>query len=255
LFLGYGFIKQKNILKDDDKKHKIKQYSAFFASALIPFIVIASIQVLYNFARFGSFFDFGIQYSLTINDFTKSQYHTDFVMIGLYNFLIAFPIIKPEFPYIFSNFSKLSVNGYYFAANYNAVGLFFRSLPMFGYFGTAKALRIMDKKQRLKFLLLVLPSCVIAPLIIIFSIWESGYGVRYCADFAWQMILGGCAVFYYLYINHYKAERQRLLQKFFVVAAVVAIFINFAMIYDYLPKNGFLESHFLSFKRLFDFWL
>ena len=59
--------------------------------------------MIYNYARFGSVFDFGIQYSLTINDFTAAQYHTHFVLIGFFNYLLAVPSFIPVFPFFDSS--------------------------------------------------------------------------------------------------------------------------------------------------------
>lgn len=58
--------------------------------------------MIYNYARFGSVFDFGIQYSLTINDFTAAQYHTHFVLIG-------FLIICLRYRRLFRYFRSLTV--------------------------------------------------------------------------------------------------------------------------------------------------
>lgn len=257
LFIGTGFFKNRLHAKETNK-NITKSTIAYLASALTCFVVIGSIQMLYNYARFGSFFDFGIQYSLTINDFTRAEYHTDFVTIGFWNYLFASPIIKPEFPFIFSNFSTLDTNGYYFIANKNAVGIFYRALPSLALFLSPFAFKVADKKKRLVPALLILAVCIICPLVIIFSIWESGYGVRYAADFAWQMILGGMIVIYYLFFK-FKLKNNnfanRFVTAFFVYSALVSLFINSALIYDYLNKAGYLESAFLSFERLFEFWL
>ncbi len=250
-FLVWGFFKHKAALPKERKEEMI----LYVVSSLICFVVIGGVQMWYNYARFGNPLDFGIQYSLTINDFTRSQYHTDFAMIGFYNFLFAFPIIKPEFPYIFSNYSTLDVNGYYFTANRNAVGLFIRALPTLGFAGSVAAWKQLEKKEKWQALTLLLPVCVIAPLVIIFSIWESGYGVRYCCDFAWQLILGGAAVLFFLYVKRAEGQTKRLMQGFFVAAAVVALAINGAMLYDYINKGNYLTTEFMSFERLFDFWI
>ena len=257
IFLAWGFFKHRKATSElypSDKKTMKNATVKYLIASFACYVVIGGIQMIYNYARFGSFFDFGIQYSLTINDFTRSQYHTDFVMIGLYNYLVTFPSVQPDFPYIFSNFSTLDTNGYYFVANRNAVGLLWRALPIFGYFGAGAALKTMTKEEKRQALTLLLPTCIIAPLIIIFSIWESGYGVRYCVDFAWQMILGGAAVLYMLYCRVANDQTRRLIEKFFMISMAVALVINGAMIYDYLNKGGFLTAEFLRFERLFDFW-
>jgi hypothetical protein len=179
------------------------------------------------------------------------------VAIGFWNFLFAFPIVRPEFPFVFSNFSTLDVNGYYFVANGNAIGLLWRALPMFAYFGAATAYRKLDKKVRRTALALLLPTCIIAPFIIIFSIWESGYGVRYSVDFAVQMIIGALLVIYTL-VDTCKQESKPVVksfvEKFFVIALFVAFVANFALIYDYIDTSGELTTQFLNFERIFEFW-
>ncbi len=255
IFLAFGYFKHREEVKASGTLSLRSATVKYILASVTSFAVIGGIQMLYNYARFGSILDFGIQYSLTINDFTRSQYHTDFVMIGLFNFLLAFPKVQPEFPYVASNFSNLSVNGYYFVANRNAVGLFWRSLPSLGYLGVVPAWRTLTRRERVQILCLALPLCVIAPLIIIFSIWESGYGVRYCCDFAWQFILGGAAILYLLYVRVADGQVKTILRHAFTVAAVLAVIVNGAMIYDYLPRSGHLADAYLRFARVFDFWM
>lgn len=254
-FLAWGFVKNRKANMTMSRQTQKKSTIQYLVASLACFVLIGGVQMWYNYARFGNILDFGIQYSLTINDFTRSQYHTDFAMIGFYNFLFAFPIIKPEFPFIFSNYSTLDVNGYYFTANRNAVGLFIRALPTLGLAGSFAAFKHLDKKEKWQALSILLPTCVIAPLVIIFSIWESGYGVRYCCDFAWQIILGGAAVLFFLYAKCAESQTKKILQGFFVVSAVVALVMNGAMLYDYINKGNYLTTAFMSFERLFDFWI
>ncbi len=262
IFLGFGLVKHLREIKISPKtqgnapesERKIA-LTKFLVAALAPFVLIGGVQMAYNYARFGSVMDFGIQYSLTINDFTRSQYHTDFVMIGIHNFLFAFPQIRPEFPYVMSNFSTLSTNGYYYVANRNAVGILWRAIPSLGYLGVVPVWKSMSKKEKIQSLALGLTTCVIAPLIIIFSIWESGYGVRYCCDFAWQIILGGVGILYLLYVRAADGQGKSILRHAFTVAAVLALVVNGAMIYDYLSKTGDLAGNYLRFAKVFDFWL
>ena len=256
VFIAFGFFKNLRGAREENKS-LLGSSALYLVAALSCFAIIGGIQMAYNYVRFGSILDFGIQYSLTINDFTKSQYHTDFVAIGFWNYLFAFPQVHPDFPFVFSNFSTLNTNGYYFIANTNAIGLFWRALPMFGYFGAVAALKRLDKKTRRVSLLTLLPACVIAPAIIIFSIWESGYGVRYSADFAVELILGALMIIYVLVLTHKNSERpvvMRFISRFFVISLAVAFIANFALIYDYLGKSGNLAANYLNFERIFEFW-
>ncbi len=227
----------------------------YLCASLIPFAVIGGAQMIYNYARFDSFFDFGIQYSLTINDFTRSEFSPQMAFIGFYNFLFAFPIIKPEFPFIFSNFSDLGVNGYYFVANRYAIGEFLRAPVMFSYLLFPHTLGLMNKKHRTPFALLWLLCCVALPFAVIYSIWESGYGVRYCVDFTWQSVVGAFILLFILYkkygVNH---TVKRIIECFAVIGLFVAIALNTAMIWEYACNTFDNTVISAELKNIFEFW-
>lgn len=156
--------------------------------------------MIYNYARFGSVFDFGIQYSLTINDFTAAQYHTHFVLIGFFNYLLAVPSFIPVFPFFdSSSVETFFPQGYYFVATASAVGLIWKALPVLSYGYGIRAYRYTENKNKRLYALMIFAVCIAAPFIIIFSIWESGYGTRYCVDFAWQILIGALAIAFIMY--------------------------------------------------------
>ena len=244
VFIWFGLKKN---MSDNGEKLLSKGSIKYLCCALIPYAVFGGLQCAYNFARFGSPLDFGIQYSLTINDFTRSRFYADFFNISFYNFILAFPVVKSTFPFVSSNFSRLGANGYYFVANENAVGIFWRALTSFGLFGIVPAWKKLDREERRKLMFLVLPVSIIAPLIIIFSIWESGYGVRYCADFSWQIILGGTAVLFIVYDRICVHQTKRLLRTLFPIAALLSLTVNFALLYEYCDFSGYLRDAALAF--------
>ena len=254
-FLFVGFRKRRRSDVELATKQKRRRTLSYLLASLLPFVVIGGVQMVYNHARFGSVLDFGIQYSLTINDFTRAEYHTELALVAFHNFLFAFPSVRPEFPYVFANFSDLAVNGYYFIANRYAIGLFFTALPTWGYLAAAPACGCLTAREKKQAIPLVAVTCVLAPLIIMFSIWESGYSVRYCTDFAWEMILGGIAILFLLYQRRADGQVKRLLHAFFVVSAVVVAVCNFGLVWDYMSKSNHLEAAYLRFARLFDFWI
>ena len=253
LYLGWKKYRQQ--LRTLKPKQRRGGTARYLISALAGFAVLGGLQMLYNYVRFGSILDFGIQYSLTINDFTRAEYHTDFVMIGYHNYLFAAPKLLPEFPYVFPNLSELDINGYYFLADNNAVGIFFRALPALGLWLIPMGWRALKREERLPACLALLSVCVVMPLGIIFSVWESGYSARYCLDFSWQMILGGIAVLYLLYARCAQEQTRRLLQMGFIVSAVWALACHFGMTYTYMGQGGYLESGFMAFERVFNFWM
>lgn len=224
-----------------DLKKERKGHFRFLLTSLIPFAVFASIQMAYNYLRFGSVLDFGIQYSLTINDFTHADFHYKFVFILLFAYLFAFPYIVPKFPYVSSDFQRLSTNGYFFVDDGKidalAIGIFFKALPMWSYFAIKPAYCLMPEKTRKRDMFLLILSCVVAPLIIIFSIWESGFAIRYTADIYWPLVLGALCIMFIIF-SHQTPEKKKLSEVFLTASLIFSAFICFAQIYNFSHHTG-----------------
>ena len=229
-------------------------YIKYLLCALLPFIVIGGAQMLYNYARFGSFTDFGIAYSLTINDFTHTEFHTQLSAIGFFDYLLAPPSFSGEFPYVQTTLSTLGVNGYYFVATNNGAGLLYRALPMFFLFGAPFALKHVRKEKRVRTAVLFCAVAFIAPFVVIASIWESGYGVRYMMDFAWEMLVCAFFVMFLFYRNLKTKEAKKIYEHLLLIAMFACLFINIGLVYSYYyPGNyvGGSEAAFENFGRMF----
>ncbi len=246
LFIGAGVIK---LYREHKEKKKSSVYVKYLLSALVPFAVIGAMQMIYNYIRFDSVFDFGIQYSLTINDFTKAQYHTQFAAIGFYNYLLAPPSFSSHFPFVVTNITDLDVNGYYFTATNNGCGLFFRALPMFALFLSPCALKYVSKKNRVLVSVLFSAVAFVAPFIVIFSVWESGYGVRYMVDFAWQMLMCALFVVFLLYQNTKYEETKKIYRYAMLVFMFLCVIVNFALVYAYIYPNNLPLGAYTIFER------
>ena len=207
----------------------------------VPFIVFGSVQCIYNYLRFNSIFEFGIKYSLTINDFTKTQFKPSLAFNSFYNFLFAVPKISDEMYFVKPNALTFGASGYYFFETYNAMGLFIRVPMLFVIF----ALPFMKSENTFKdkvfnFLKYGLP-CVIMPIIIVIITWESGFAIRYYSDFAWAMVLFALFVFFDFYE---KCEKRNDKSAVLMISIVFAITLatsfigQMAMVYDYIPNFG-----------------
>ncbi|MCH5266384.1 MAG: hypothetical protein J1F02_10825 [Lachnospiraceae bacterium] len=257
LFIWAGFRKKKSIY-ENEKGSRVKYYAPYLLCALLPFALIGSIQIWYNYARFGNPFDFGIQYSLTINDFTHAQYHTHFVWIGFFNYILAFPKFLENFPFLTAERPYLfQPQGYYFVATGAALGLLWRAMPILAYGKSLKAYRLSKNPNKKLYTLLIIAVCIACPFAIIFSIWESGYGTRYCVDFAWQLILGALII---CFVVHQKCRENTKahLNKLMIMSTIVSFVMNFIQLYSYNnPITSFnieWQAKSLAFARLFEFW-
>lgn len=197
----------------------------------------------YNYVRFNSPFDFGIQYSLTINDFVNSQFHLIFMLIVLYNYIFAVPGFTTDYPYIQTSFGRLNANGYYFSDAGNTSGILFLALPVFGYLLSRRALRrLPDRASKLRYGTMISLPCVVMPLVIICSAWESGYAIRYTADFSWEIVTGALVVLFWLYIKSQNKTKKSMFRGFMAVSVVASILINVVQIIPFaFPDNDYPE--------------
>ena len=253
IFIGAGVLKLRDNKSAD--KSAAKTYLPYLLCALLPFILIGSVQMLYNYMRFGSVFDFGIQYSLTVNDFIRAEYHTHFVLIGLFNYLFAIPRSSSTFPFLsFYSVEQFNPQGYYFIAVASALGILWKALPMFAYAKGAKAYSLCDRKNRRLYTAMLTAVCVIAPFIIMCSVWESGYTPRYGLDFNWQMLMGALIIAFVIY-RRCKENTKRHLNTLMTVSLVICLILCFAQTYNFvidsLPVD--IKAQALSFGRLFEF--
>ncbi len=253
LFLFFGFRKLQK------EKADRKRFILYLANATVFFALIGGVQMLYNYLRFDSFFDFGIQYSLTINDFTQAQYHSRFVTIGLYNYLLNTPVISPEFPYVTSEFQPLSPDGYYFIANKYSVGLIYRALPVLSLCMAGAAWKKRaDKTQKRTAALLIGAMSLAAPAVILFSIWESGYGARYCMDFTWEILFGAFFIAFYLYTGSSNASLKKWADKALLFATAGSLLIafaeNWAFLSSVLTDEG-TKRTFAIIEHSMNFWM
>lgn len=233
LFFFAGGLKK--ALDGLEKRQKTRTFFKYAAVALVPLGIIALGQMTYNYLRFDNPLDFGIQYSLTINDFTHAEFHWKYVLINMYAYLFNMPHFTPrKFTYLASSAERFGINGYTFfddaGKNLVSVGIIYRALPMFAYLFSGKALKRVEKKKRILPILLIGVTCVLMPLAIIFSSWESGYAVRYNADFSWQMVIGALVVAFTLYKSIKSESTKKLVDLIFTFSTVVCVYVNIAQL-------------------------
>lgn len=67
---------------------------------IVPHAAAAAVVMWYNWARFGSVWDFGATYSLTNNDMNLRGTNLSRMMLGLMTFLFGVPNVNGVFPYL-----------------------------------------------------------------------------------------------------------------------------------------------------------
>lgn len=234
VIMAIAFIYRRKLMS---KKENIY----FLLAAFLPFIVFGGFQCIYNYARFGSFFEFGIQYSLTINDFTKTQFHFSFAFTSLWNFLFAMPSFTDGAYFIKPVALTFGHSGYYFFETYSAIGLFNRVPILYMIFALPFMGKNMKIKDKLVFALKYVLPCIIIPIIVVMVTWESGFAVRYYSDFAWAMVLFALFMFFY-YFNQKQEADDHVSMKYYAIIFGVTLLFSFvgqmAIVYDFVPNLG-----------------
>lgn len=248
----------------DNKKHKLfnKQSIRYLACAIVPMACLGLVQMIYNYVRFDSPFEFGIQYSLTINDFRNTQFHWLLSLIPFWNYLFNPPVFSTEYPFVSANFQGMGVGGFFYndsSSTHNVCGLFFLALPMFSYLLAGKALKtIPDRREKIKKSLYILFPCIVIPLIIICSVWESGYSIRYMTDFAWQMLIGAYFIIFYLYQKTTNPTVKKIINIFFCVSLVWTIVVSGVQsvnqAFRYCDMHWDYPEIAYEIKKIFMFW-
>ena len=83
-----------------EKRLFTRKGAAEFALFALPFVLVAAGLMWYNYARFGSPFDFGANYNLTSNDMTKRGFNAGRIGSAVFYYLFSFPLFKSAFPYV-----------------------------------------------------------------------------------------------------------------------------------------------------------
>ncbi len=71
-----------------------------FACLIAPYFVVAAGIMMYNKARFGSFFDFGANYNLTVNDMTQRGMNAGRLLPALFAYFLQTPTTTGVFPWL-----------------------------------------------------------------------------------------------------------------------------------------------------------
>ena len=202
----------------------------YLLSAYVPMCLLGFAQMAYNYARFESPFDFGIQYSLTINDFTRSEFHTKFSAIAIYNYLFNPPVFLTEYPFVKTSFQHLHKTGYFYVDVLNTLntsGLFMLVPLAWFYIFARRAMRCFPTrgKKILNLAKIVIP-CLVCPFVIIASVWESGYAVRYMGDFSLEIIMGAYTLMFLILRTTQNQTIKKLISSFVCFSVIWVLYVE-----------------------------
>lgn len=244
LFLGY-FFKDKFIFK----KQGIKE----LVTLAVPFIIVASGIMYYNYIRFGSPFDFGSAYNLTTNDVTRRGFSLGRTGLGIFTYLFQAPAFKATFPFI----ESVNIETNYIGKTIyeNCFGGLITSLPLLWFgFALPKAKNTLKEK---KLFALTTVLFLVGFALVIADTQAGGLLQRYYSDFGYIFFLGAIFVIYSLYEKTSLGKNSNSLNTLLFISAFLSIFYTISLAFSVSDVTIDTENPTLfgTLRHLVEFWL
>lgn len=224
LFAFFAFIIFFDHIKDI--KHNIKP----FVLSIVPFIFIGSLMMYYNYARFGSPFDLGVNYNLTFNDMTKRGINISRVGDGIFYYLLQPLSLTGIFPFInhvaFSTtyvgmlIHEFSFGGLFFINPITFLSLFITKVKKF----------FVNKKLYYTAII----SLLFGFIIVLLDTQMAGLVERYFSDFSIYFIISSIIVILTFINSHDNQNVLKLLFVFALFALLFSVLRLFALDYQSL---------------------
>ena len=112
-------------------------------TVMIPYLIVGLLVMRYNYLRFGSPFEFGEKYQLTINNMKELALRLINIPTGLLCNLFGLPTFQARFPFLHANGNIIDTFSYFYVEDMIG-GVFFLApiafsvLELFGYIEKAK---------------------------------------------------------------------------------------------------------------------
>ena len=173
---GREYLLEKRLLTKDGFKD--------FIYAMLPYFVVATALMAYNFLRFGSPLDFGATYNLTTLDMTSRRFQPGRILQGLWAYLFCLPRYSPVFPFLTSTFQSF-FHGFTSGTAVYGGAYFSRPILLFGLTGCVFSKEL--RKKRISSLQICLGMAML--LILCIDVEMTDMNLRYSADFMFGLIL------------------------------------------------------------------
>lgn len=197
---------------------KTKEGRQTVAAFGIPMITVAALLMWYNYARFGSVFDFGANYNLCFNDMRGRGFVWDRIPLGIWAYLFAPVRTILDFPFVQANYFDSNYPGITISeATYGgifAVNLFVWMCPVL--IGGRKYFK-RKEAARAAFL-----SLIIGIIILCVDTEMSGILMRYFSDFSIFFLL--CAALSWLLL--YETAKGEIFKKVLLIFLEVSLVVT-----------------------------
>lgn len=157
------------------------------AAFAAPLAVCGGLLMVYNYARFGSVFDFGNAYQITVADTSQYSFSLLKLFPAAWHYFLQPPEIDCLFPYIHPAYDDLRSYGGYI---YNTINISAAAIPASA--GVLLAFRTGWNDRYGKIMCRTVPAVCL--LMAFFEICFAGVHIRYAADILFPLLVFGAVM-------------------------------------------------------------
>lgn len=212
-----------------------------FACLIGPYLVVAAGLGAYNYARFGSFTDFGANYNLTVNDMTKRGWNIGRLAPALFSYFLQPTSVSGAFPFLHAAPFETTYMGQ--TIKEVTFGGILACLPLLWVLPFARRILRMRSAQRATHTVAgVIAALLIGGVIIAIADAEmAGILQRYYADFSFMFLASAVLLVFIVNENLQRdAVSTNLLMK--VLLAAVAVSVAYSTLLCFVPETGWVSD-------------
>lgn len=219
-----------------------------------PYLLIGIAAMWYNYTRFGSVFEFGSHYQLTVADMRFAS-HINKLPFGIWWYYLAMPVMNLRFPFFYTPQYVKTYQGQYFIDS-TALGTIFMNLILVFLFCLPKMKDWMkqQKKGLYGFCLTGIIAAFVQSCIVILT---GGIHQRYVMDFVPIYLIIAIVIIFAVLVKNYNTKTYQILNKILLVCFVCTMVFQAAVSMrgesDQL-KNCHPEIYY-RIERAVEFWL
>ncbi len=236
----------------DKKLFKLNKIKNLFALGM-PFVIVASGIMYYNFIRFGSPFDFGSGYNLTTNDVTHRGFEIGRTGLGIFTYLFQTPNFTATFPYI----KNVDIDTQYVGRTVYEIcfGGLITCTPVLWFTGALPKVKKALKERKLYGLALITLAVGIATVIA--DTQAGGLLQRYFSDFGYIFFIAAALVIFSLFDSCHTEESHKNLCSLLFISTIFSIIYTICLVFSVADVTIDTQSPstFGYIKHLVEFWL
>ena len=216
-----------------DRKSRIVMMVLF----AIPYVIVAIPVMYYNAIRFGSPFEFGMQYNLTIFNIGHVQFSLDRIYYAIGEYLLRIPDFNYFFPFINTFEAYWNINAHSIVVY---EGSFHAGLIPFNLFLLAAAVVVERRRDFQKKGLFAFCLCLsLVGILLMFLDVEmtSGIAYRYQADFSFALFITAWMGILWVQESYAGKQSYRAFQKILLASVFLSVAMN--AVFWFTPSEDF----------------